>query len=150
MRPHQRTPVKFALLALLLAAADYDTSITKLEKELSAKLEKELSAKRMIGLFLGPVFPSYVISPLGLRNKKVPCKFRVIHDLSAPYEGISVNSCIPTRDGTVTYDTVDMTIQLIQRTRQGAILAKTDIAELARRTNKPTVLLHRGVRSTFY
>ncbi len=58
-------------------------------------MEKELSAKRIIGLFLGSVFPSYVILPLGLRKKKVPGKFRVIHDLSAQFEGISVNSCIP-------------------------------------------------------
>ncbi len=40
-----------------------------------AKLEKELLAKRMIGPFLGPVFPSYVISRLGLRKKKVTGKF---------------------------------------------------------------------------
>ncbi len=43
------------------------------------KLTKELRAKRMIGPFLGPVFPAYVISPLGLQAKKVPGKFRVIH-----------------------------------------------------------------------
>ncbi len=64
--------------------------------------------------------------PLDCR-KKVPCKFSVIHDLSAPFEGISLNSCIPTRDGIVTYDIMDMAIQLIQRAGQGAILAKTDI-----------------------
>ncbi len=37
-----------------------------------AKLEKEILAKRMIGPFLGPVFPSYVISPLGIWKKKFP------------------------------------------------------------------------------
>ncbi len=68
--------------------------------------------RRMIGPFLRPVFPSYVISPLGLRKKKVPGKFRVIHDLSAPFEGISINSCIHTMDGTVMYDTIDTGIQL--------------------------------------
>ncbi len=40
-------------------------------ESVEAKLEKELLAKRMIGPFLGPVFPAYVISPLGLRKKKV-------------------------------------------------------------------------------
>ncbi len=30
------------------------------------KSEKELKAKRMIGPFMGPVFPAYVIFPLGL------------------------------------------------------------------------------------
>ncbi len=168
VRPHERIPVKFTLLGLLLAASDYEKGDThylvkgfreafhlRLDRPVDqiasyrksnkrvvkgnnktafdnpeavdAKLEKELLAKRMIGPFLGPVFPAYVISPLGLRKKKVPGKFRVIHDLSAPFEGISVNSCIPTKDGTVTYDTVDTAIQLIQRAGQGAILAKTDI-----------------------
>ncbi len=78
------------------------------------KLKKELRAKRMIGPFLGPVFPDYVISPLGLGKKKVPGKFRVIHDLSAPFEGVSVNSCIPAEEGTVRYDMVDAAIHLIQ------------------------------------
>ncbi len=48
------------------------------------KLEMELQDKRMIGSFMGPVFLAYVISPLGLRAKKVPGKFWVIHDLSVP------------------------------------------------------------------
>ncbi len=81
----------------------------------------------MIIPFLLPVFLTYVISPLGLRKKKVLGKFRVIQDLSAPFEGISVNSCIPIRDWMITYNTVDTTIRLIQWVEQGAILAKTDI-----------------------
>ncbi len=140
VRPHQRTPVKFTLLGLLLATSDYDTRATHYLVEgfregfqlrlnrpvdqiasdmrsnkrvvkgnnktaldnpqaMEAKLEKELLAKRMIVPFLGPVFPSYIISPLSLWKKKVPGKFRIIHDLSAPFEGISINSCIPTKDG---------------------------------------------------
>ncbi len=51
------------------------------------KLTKEHRAKRMIGPFLRPIFPAYVISPMGFRAKKVPGKFRVIHDLSSPFEG---------------------------------------------------------------
>ncbi len=94
---------------------------------MEAKLVKELFAKRMIGPFLWPVFPAYIISPLGLQKKKVSGKFRVIHNLSAPFESISVNSCIPTKDGAVMYDTVDTAIKVIQRAGQRAILAKTDI-----------------------
>ncbi len=144
MQPHQRTTVKLALLGLLLEASGYEETSTHylvegfrqgfhlrlnrpidqitLDKKVNkstlegnnnpqameAKLEKVLLAKRMIRPFL-------VISPLGLRKKKVPGKFRVIHDLSAPFEGISVNSCILTRYRMVTYDTVDIAIQLIQR-----------------------------------
>ncbi len=91
------------------------------------KLTKELRAKRMIEPLLRPVFLAYVISPLGLRAKKVPGKFRLIQDLSAPFEGMSVNFCIPMVEGTVTYDTVDTAIQHIQRAWPGTILAKTDV-----------------------
>ncbi len=99
MRPHQRTPVKFALLGLLLAASDYeictrhylvkgfrqgfrlrlDRPVNQITLDrmsnkrmvkgnktaldspqaVEAMLEKEPLAKRMIGAFLGPVFPSY-------------------------------------------------------------------------------------------
>ncbi len=83
------------------------------------KLEKELTAKRMIGPFTEPAFPVYVISILGLRAMKAPGKFRVIHNLSAPFEGLSVNSCIPKADGTVSYNTVDTAIRLIQEVGQG-------------------------------
>ncbi len=50
----------------------------------------KVRAKRMIRPFLEPVFPAYMISPLGLRAKKVPGKFRVIQDLMAPFKGVSV------------------------------------------------------------
>ncbi len=63
----------------------------------------------MIEPFMGPVFLAYVISPLDLLAKKALGKFRVIHHLSAQFEGLSVNSCIPTADRMVLYDMVDMT-----------------------------------------
>ncbi len=47
--------------------------------------------------------------------------------MSAPFEGVSLNSCIPMADGTVTYDTVNTAIQLIRKAGSGAILAKTDV-----------------------
>ncbi len=64
-------------------------------------------------------FLAYVISPLGLWDKKVPGKFRVIQDLSAPFEGVSINACIPTAEEMVIYNKADTAIQLIQRARPG-------------------------------
>ena len=96
-------------------------------KAVEAKLTKELEARRMIGPFSGPVFNNYVVSPLGLRKKKDPGKFRIIHDLSSPFEGTSVNSAIPTEAGSVSYDTVDSAIALIQMSGPNSVLAKTDI-----------------------
>ncbi len=91
------------------------------------KTNERAQSQKMIGPFLGLVFPAYVISPLGLQVKKVPGKFRVIQDLSAPFEGVSVNSCIPMVEGTVTYDMVDTGIQLIRKAGPRAIPAKIDI-----------------------
>ncbi len=119
VRLHQRIPVKFTLLGLLLAASDYDKGAThylvkgfregfhlRLDRPVDqiasdrkrnkrvvkgniktaldnpeaveAKLEKELLAKRMIGPFLRPVFPPYIISPLDLRKKKVDTAIKLI------------------------------------------------------------------------
>ncbi len=81
----------------------------------------------MIGPFQNPVFNYYVTSPPGVREKKTPGKFCVLHDLSAQFGEPSVNSFIPTEAGTVSYDTIDTIISLIQSIWAGAILAKTDI-----------------------
>ncbi len=102
------------------------TALT-IPRPVEEKLTKVLRAKRMIRPFLVPVFQAYMISPLDLRAKKVPGKFRVIQDLSATFEGVSVNSCIPMVERTFSYDTVETAIQLIWRARPGAILAKTDV-----------------------
>ncbi len=72
-------------------------------------------------------FPYFIVSPPGLREKKTPGKSRVIHDLSDPFVGPSVNSHIPKEDSTMSYDTVDKAISLIQDIGPGAVLAKTDI-----------------------
>ncbi len=81
----------------------------------------------MIGPFPMPVFPHFIVSPLGLREKQTPGKFRVIHDLSAQFGGPLVNFHIPMEASTMSYDTVDKAISLIQDIGPGAVLAKMDI-----------------------
>ncbi len=63
--------------------------------EVELKLKKELVAGRILGPFPQPIFDHYCISSLGLREKKVPRKYRLILHLSAPREGLSVNNTIP-------------------------------------------------------
>lgn len=91
------------------------------------KFIKEISAHRMVGPFLNPPFNHYLVFPLGLRRKKEPNKYRVIHDLSAEVNGISVNSTIPDFRATTSYDTIYSAIKLIQRLGPGCVLCKTDI-----------------------
>ncbi len=59
-------------------------------------------------------------------EKKTPGKFCLINDLSAPKGGPSVNSTISKEDATVSYNTVDMAVQVIQWIGQGVVMVKTD------------------------
>ncbi len=96
-------------------------------KAVEDKLATELKVHRMIGPFTLPVFQDYIISLLGIRERKTPGKFCLIHNLSAPHGGSSVNYSIPKEEATVSYDTVDSAVKLIQSIGQSAVMAKTDI-----------------------
>ena len=54
-------------------------------------------------------------------------KFRIIHDLSHPKKGPSVNDNIEKEKGSVVYDDIATAVNLIQRVGKGAILTKIDI-----------------------
>ena len=90
------------------------------------KIDKELTAGRIVGPFHHSPFSDFMISPLGLREKKVPGEYRVIHDLSYP-QGQSVNSGIPREFATVSYSTVADAVKHILHFGWGCFLAKTDI-----------------------
>ena len=91
------------------------------------KLKKELELGRLWGPLDVPPFSDFVICPLGIRPKKSPGEFRVIHDLSFPYNGNSVNDGIPREQATVQYSSVYDAIQAILFYGNGCYLAKTDI-----------------------
>ena len=81
----------------------------------------------MAGPFEKPPFDVFHISPLGLRPKSTPGKFRVIHDLSFPYNKHSVNGSIPHELASVKYADVQTAISYILQLGQGSHLAKSDI-----------------------
>ena len=91
------------------------------------KLDKEKSLGSIAGPFNEHPFQNMVYSPLGLQPKKLPGEFRVIHDLSYPRGGHSVNSGIPRDRSTVQYSSVPQAIQLIKTHGRFSYLAKTDI-----------------------
>ena len=93
---------------------------------LSELIAKELSLGRIAGPFSSPPLHPFVVSPLGLVPKKGSDKFRVIHDLSFPTNA-SVNSGINPLDATVSYETLDNVIQLVQLLGAGALISKVDI-----------------------
>ena len=93
---------------------------------LAELIAKELAMGRIAGPFSTPPLKPYVISPLGLVPKKQSGNFRVIHDLSFP-KNASVNAGIDPLDATVTYETLDNVVQLVQTLGAGALISKVDI-----------------------
>ena len=93
-------------------------------------VDKKIGKECDLGRILGPLdvspYSDYVISPLGLRVKKQPGEFRVIHDLSHP-SGLSVNDGIQREAAHVQYATVSDAISHILHFGRNCFLAKTDI-----------------------
>jgi len=90
-------------------------------------------AGRIEGPFNTPPFKNFVVSPLAIRPKREPGKFRLIHDLSYP-KGTqdSINANIPREECAVEYQLIDHVISLLHQQGQGAYMAKTDIQEAFR------------------
>ncbi|XP_069186405.1 uncharacterized protein [Procambarus clarkii] len=92
-------------------------------------LVKELSLGCIAGPFEVPPFENFKCSPIALREKSTPGKYRLLHNLSYPYTSESVNANIPWETITVTYQSINDAVALVVRRSPGAHLAKCDIAE---------------------
>ena len=96
------------------------------------KINQELKLGRIAGPFNTPPFQPFHISPLSLREKKEPGKYRMIHNLSYPYDSSSINNNIPDSEKSVHYATVGDAIQILLKMPTSSYMAKTDIAEAYR------------------
>lgn len=95
----------------------------------NAKINKELLAGHFLGPFDVSPFPVYRCSPLSIRPKKVPNKYKLIHDLSYPYDESSMNAGIPDKFATVQYISVVDAIKEIVQIKSNSpscFLAKLD------------------------
>ena len=81
-----------------------------------------------------PPFHPFHTSPLNIREKKTPGRYRLIHDLSFPYNDNSINHNIPDNSKKVKYATVNDAIELLLAQPHGAFSCKTDIADAFRLT----------------
>lgn len=91
------------------------------------KLTKEIQLGHIAGPFTNVPFTNFHMSPLSLRPKDGNKGWRLLHDLSFPYNEHSVNSTIPDSCKKVKYSSVADAIQTIQRMGKNTHLAKTDI-----------------------
>lgn len=91
------------------------------------KLAKEISLGRIAGPFATRPLPNLQCSPIGLVPKQEPGAFRLIHNLSHPKIGGSINDFIPRDQCVVHYASFDTAVELVMRAGKGAWLAKSDI-----------------------
>ena len=102
------------------------------EQVVADKIKKELEMGRITGPFLEPPLPNFKCSPLAIREKRQPGTFRLLHNLSYPYNQDAVNFNIPKESSTVQYAKLQDAIKLIQECGQGCYMAKSDIADAFR------------------
>ena len=107
-------------------------SINRSQKDAAKKLQKEIQFGRIAGPFDKPPFPIFHISPLALREKKTPGEYRLLHNLSHPYDTTSINGQIPDDHRHVKYATVGHAISKMLSLPKGSFAAKTDIANAFR------------------
>ena len=92
-----------------------------------AKIKKEMDRGRIAGPFDDPPFEDFKCSPLSLREKSEPGTYRLLHNLSYPYDVTSVNGGIEQQHKTVKYATVQSAIKIINKLGKGCFMAKADI-----------------------
>ena len=96
------------------------------------KIFSEIEKGRIAGPFPDPPFENFRCSPLALREKTTPGQYRLLHNLSSPYNDFgSVNANIPDDLKKVTYDNIDTALQILAN-RPFSFMAKSDIAEAFR------------------
>ena len=93
------------------------------------KIIQDIKLRRVKGPYLTPPLANFICSPLGVVPKKTPNTFRIIHDLSFPKRGQSVNSAIPYENATVALETFDHVARLVLQSGRGSLVAKADIEE---------------------
>ena len=96
-------------------------------KEAEALIQKEISLGRVEGPFQKPPFEHLHLSPLTIRPKSVPGEYRLIHNLSAPYNEAAVNGGIPENKKTVKYESLSTIIGKLLELGPNAYMAKSDV-----------------------
>jgi hypothetical protein len=102
-------------------------SISKNPEVAENLIMNELKYKRICGPFDSPPFDNLHVSPIKLQPKKDPNKFRLIHNLSAPYDETSINHNISEENSTVQYASIQDAISIIQKIGKNTFMAKSDI-----------------------
>ncbi len=99
---------------------------------LQEKINHEVRLGRIMGPYDSPPFDKCQISPVSLREKSTPGTYRLLHNLSYPYDELSVNYNISDQYKSVKYSSINDAIQILSSLPRGSYLAKTDISDAFR------------------
>ena len=95
-------------------------------------MSEEINLGRIVGPFEKQPFPNFKSFPLAIKEKKNTGKYRLLHNLSYPYDDRSVNFNISHENSTVKYAKIHNAILQIQSCSPKAFLAKSDISDAFR------------------
>jgi hypothetical protein len=95
------------------------------EQAISKYIDEEVKLGRQAGPFASPPMSNLVVSPLGAVPKKGTSKHRVVHHLSWPRNGDSINSAIEPMECELT--SFDDGTALVVAVGRGALMSKIDI-----------------------
>lgn len=109
-----------------------DISIDENLAVVSDMLRREIQLGRIKGPFDSPPMDDFHVSPIKLVAKSTPGEFRLIHNLSFPYDECAVNFNIDDEFATVQYASIQDAIALIQKLGPGCFMGKSDIAQAFR------------------
>ena len=112
-----------------LSIAPNHPSTEEFSAQVKQYILKGLKSEKIAGPFSQPPHPHFRSSPIFLREKKTPGKYRCIQNLSFPYDGTSINDSIPDSIKSVQYATIKDAIFTIQKIGKYTYLAKFDILE---------------------
>ena len=95
------------------------------------KINSEIQLGRMKGPFITKPFENFKVIPLALREKSTPGKFRLLFNLSYPYDWNAVNLGIDKRFKTVRYASILDALYILKE-MPNAYMAKADIKDAFR------------------
>ncbi len=111
----------------MLMIAPQSHTIEKYPGAMEGLIAKGVATGIIAGPFTAPPHQYFRCSPVSVRPKRTPGKFRRIHDLSWPYDERSINQSIPDDIKTVHYATIGDAVETIKRVGPHCYLAKLDI-----------------------
>ena len=112
-------------------SANNNLSVNRNIDAAAEKVSSEVSLGRIAGPFLDIPLSNFKCSPLSLREKSTPGKYRLLHNLSYPYDEQSVNFNIPMEASHLGYASVGDAIDSINH-HCLLYLAKADIKDAYR------------------